>query len=391
MVLWRRKFRVCGGSLTKRVEALFWIIMRSIQYQLIIFISFLFIYPNLQAQSKISDNLNIAVNYHYGYNLPEYPLFNAIVNDNIQSLDISIYKETFGKNIWEQIYKYPEYGVSFFYSTLGNDKVLGRELVLSSFFKLYFLSFEKLRFYNRLGVGAGYATKKFDTEKNYLNVAVGSNFNIHFNYRLGANFILTEKAKMNAGVSFDHFSNANTSEPNVGVNYATFFGGASYLIGHKNKKQTHEAEPHKKKNSYAIITSIGGKHTRSLAADYFETSSVSFEFLREFWRKIHLGAGADIFYDSSIEHDLKADGRSYNTINSFQTGIHFTQMIVYNKLSLAIQEGFYVGLTEKVENHTMYHRGIIQYQLTDNLLIRMAMKTHWHILNYPELGLGYKF
>jgi hypothetical protein len=66
-------------------------------------------------------------------------------------------------------------------------------------------------------------------------------------------------------------------------------------------------------------------------------------------------------------------------------------MIVYNKLSLAIQEGFYLGLTEKVENHVMYHKGIIQYQLSNNLLIRMAMNSHLHILNYPELGFGYKF
>lgn len=324
-------------------------------YQLLLFYAcFSFLQAN--GQEKFTDDLNFMVNTHYGYNLPEYPLFNTIVNDHIQSFDFTLYKETKGKKIWEQLYKYPDYGISFFYSSPGNDKILGKEYVLSLFFRLYYLSFERTRLYSRIGVGAGYATKVFEIDRNYLNVAVGSHLNIHFNYRFGAVFQLSNKLKLNAGLAFDHFSNGNTAEPNVGVNYLTFYGGLGYLVGQKSPRIEREPEPHQIENHYTIYASVGGKHTRSLASDYFLASSLSFEFIREFFRKIHFGVGADMFYDSSVKHDFLAEERTYKNQYSYQTGIHLTQRIVYNRFSLSIQEGFYLGLKEKRENYKMYNR-----------------------------------
>ena len=52
---------------------------------------------------------------------------------------------------------------------------------------------------------------------------------------------------------------------------------------------------------------------------------------------------------------------------------------------------FYLVFNEQVEKYRIYTRGIAQYQVTDRFLMRIAMKSHIHILDYPELGFGYKF
>lgn len=363
--------------------------MRLNLYKLFVIPFILLLSAESQGQGQFFDDFNVMINKQYGYNLPEYPLFHNIINDYVSSFDVTLYKETLGNNLWEQIYNYPDYGVSFFYSTLGNNEILGEEYAILAFFRLYFLSIHKAGFYNHIGLGVGYTTKKYDQNSNYLNVAVASHFNIHFNYRLGANIQMSEKFKLNAGLAFDHFSNANTVEPNLGVNYVTLYGGVGYLIGKNNPKKTSEIKPHKKKNRYSIFASIGGKRTRSLALDYFLASSLSFELTREFWRKFHMGVGADIFYDSSIEHDFLDDGRDFKPQDSYQTGIHFTLRMVYNKLSLALQHGYYLGLTEKRNNYKFYNRGMIQYQLINHLAIRLTMKSHLHILDFPEIGIGY--
>lgn len=343
------------------------------------------------AQEKITDNLNGMVNFHSGYNLPEYPFIASITEDYVRSMEVCFFKETVGKTKWEQLYNYPSYGVSLFYSSLGNDEVFGRELALTYFFKLYFFSRNRFRMYNRMGFGVGYVTRKFDLENNYLNVAVGSNFNIHFNFRVGANYALSDKFSVNAGLSFDHFSNANTSEPNLGVNYVTGYGGIIYGLGKKSTKLTHEIEDHVKENTFAFFASVGGKHSRALTSDVYVTSSSSFEFSRAVTRKFSLGIGGDLFYNSSIESSMENNDQAYKNADSFQTGIHLSQSLVYNRLTLSIQEGIYLFLIEKAENHLIYNRFLVQYQVSNHFLIRIAMKSHLHILDFPEIGFGYKF
>jgi len=96
---------------------------------------------------------------------------------------------------------------------------------------------------------------------------------------------------------------------------------------------------------------------------------------------VSFGIGSDFFYDSSVKSSLSLQGDKYKNSYSFQTGIKF---------SLSFQEGIYVLLTEKVNKHKIYSKGIFQYQINDRFLMRFVMKSHLNILDYPEIGFGYK-
>lgn len=345
------------------------------------------------AQTRFSDNLSATGYYHFGYVLPEYDNFTYIVTDPIRAVTLNFSKKTRGNNDWEKIYNYPEYGFSIFYSTLGNDDIHGRELAITPYFRMNIISRKRFNFFNETGFGLGYVSKIFNPKDNYLNIAVGSHFNLHVGLKFGINYQVYKQWVVNAGFAFDHFSNANSKNPNLGINSVTSFAGLSHPIGRVTPTIERELAPHRKTIGYELIYSFGAKHSRGvLQSKMYYTSSITFETKWKVLRTIRLGAGADIFYDPSAQKEMEAlNDFSYEKKNDFRTGIHFSQEFVYSKLSIILQEGFYIGLTDSVNGKTMYNRGIVRIQASPKMFVQLAMKSHLHILDYPELGLGLKW
>jgi hypothetical protein len=344
------------------------------------------------AQSTLTDNLNVTMHYHYGYVLPEYSNLLYIVNKPVQGFAMNLSKKTRGKNDWETIYNYPEYGLSLYYSTLGNNQIHGKEFGIIPYFRMNIISRNRFNFFNETGLGLGYVTKTFD-ENNYLNIAVGSHLNLHFGLKFGVSYKVADRLQANAGIGFDHFSNANSRNPNLGLNWVTTFAGISYALGNETPIQEHELSPLMRKLEFELIYSFGGKKSRGvLQSDLYYTSSLTFEGKWNASRAIRLGAGVDVFYDPSAKSEMAAlDNYNYQPSNDFRTGIHLSQEFVYSRLSLILQEGIYIGLTDAVNNNIMYNRGIVRFRLNRSMFIQLAMKSHLHILDYPELGLGLKW
>jgi hypothetical protein len=344
-----------------------------------------------QAQKK-TDNLEAAINYHYGYVVPEYSNLTYLVNKPVQSVSLNVFKKTTGKTDWEQIYKFPEYGFTLLYTTLGNKAVNGDEFALYPYFSYTIASGERFALSNRVGFGLGYVTRKYNADDNYLNVAVGSHLNIHFNLGLSGSYALTEKIKIQAGLAFDHLSNANLSEPNLGLNWTTTHLGVAYLLGQKTNIVKRELEPHAKKFYVETIVSVGAKHPRSLNSEIYFASSFTTEARWEVSRIARLGIGADLFFDTGTETEMLAAGRNdFENIDQFKTGIHLSQELVYNRFSIMLQEGVYVFLTDKGNKRIMYNRGVVRFKTSKRSFVQLALKSHLHILDYPELGLGWRW
>ncbi len=351
-------------------------------------ILFLFCSHHFFSQEKFSDNLKLSASYHFGYGLPEYSFITYLTNSFIQSFEINLLKETYGKNPWEAFYNYPEYGISAYYTTLGNREVFGNALALNYFFKLKIIDKKNFDLYNHVGIGLGYLTKRYDVDSNYMNLAVGSHFNVHFVFKLGCQYQISEKISSNIGLSFDHFSNANTRDPNRGLNLITGEMGFTYLLKKPIEKLNPSFETHEKKNDFSIFASVGSKQPRSFEPNHYQTASLSFSVNRSVFRAIHFGIGADLFYDSYTKVFLQNSGLEYSTGNSFQTGISMTQQFIYNRFRIIIQEGIYIGLDNKVIPKLMYNRAAVQYDISEQIMVRIAMKSHLHILDFPELGVG---
>lgn len=352
----------------------------------------LFVPPALFSQSNFTDNLSLRVDAHYGFVIPEYKHFNYLVEEPVKGIELSFLKKTKGKNIWEQVYKYPEFGLTFSFSTLGNQDVFGNEIALYPFVQSFLIRKQKFQLTNQFGLGIGYATKKFDLESNFENVSVGSHFNIHFNFKLGTRFLLSKKFSLNSGLSFSHYSNANMAEPNLGVNLFTAFAGLNYTIGTKTEFTKTENENHIPKHEFGFVYAAGGKHTRALQSAVYFTSSLSSEYKYHWKRKFNFGGGLDLFYDSATETEMSSPGKNdYKSLYDFRTGFHISQELVYDRFSFILQEGIYVGLTDQVDKSVMYNRAILRWKFNEHFLMHISMKSHLHILDYPEVGFGYYF
>lgn len=359
----------------------------------IFFVLLLVSVNNSMAQGKITDNLWVQVNYQYGYTLPEYTFVSHAVDAPIYSLDLSVYKASSGQDPFERLYKYPDRGIGIYLTSLGNEEVFGNALALNYFFRVNIMDRNKFKLFNRMGVGLGYLTKvhSFDNTPTVQNVAIGSHFNIHYNCRLGLRYEILDKYNLNLGLSFDHFSNANTSEPNIGLNLLTGYAGVSHLLGDRLEKVTGEVPEHMSKWNFESFLSVGGKHTRSFSNKYYFTASTSTQVTYEWFRGFHVEAGVDFFFDGSIKDQYAENSEEFHRYKSFQSGIHFSQVIAYRKFRFILQEGFYVGLKEPINYKVMYNRGILKYYLNDQWSVRLTMKSHLHILDYPELGIGFKW
>lgn len=343
--------------------------------------------PNLQAQ--ILNNSRISTDLQYGFLIPEYSFFSYLTHEPIRGIELNAAKEFSGKQIWHKVYRYPELGFSLLYTTLGNDDVFGRAWTLQPFMSFKLLNRPKFILDFRIGTGVGYVTKYFNAETNYQNIALGSALNVYFNSQIKANFKIWNQLYLNAGLSFSHLSNANLAEPNIGLNTISAFLGAELnLLEEKNRKEPNPVFDDY--NEFDISIYSGLKKTRRFAANRFVTISSAFEYRRHMGHKLALGAGVDVFYDSSIPTEMRLKGEENPSDWSvLKTGIHVSQTIKVGTVSLIIQEGIYVGMVDKLEGQTFYNRGILRYQVSKKWYVQASMKTNLMVLDVMEIGLAY--
>lgn len=341
-------------------------------------------------QARLTDDLHFRMSYRTGVIMPEYSLFTYLTEDYIQSFEIAISKQSYGKSIWNQLYSYPEYGIALQYATLGNKDVFGHAISLYPFFQVQLFGAGRFSFFNKTGLGLGVVNRIFDPVTNPENVAMGSHLNLHFNFELAGQYQIHSRIAMLAGISMDHLSNGNLAEPNLGINYVTLNGSIKYRIGQQRTRVHHIRESVSPQTETSIIAAVSTKHAKALQGKKYIASSLSFEYKRKWWRTFTPGIGADIFYDASTPAEMAAfTETSHRGIDNFKTGIHLTQELVYGNFSVALQEGLYLGLTDKAFDNRMYNRLIIRHRAGKRYIFQFAMKSHVVVLDAFEFGIGY--
>lgn len=347
-------------------------------------------HPIAFGQEKSNTNHKVFMNSHLGTNINDDRV-QPLINKHIQGFELGIAKETLGYNEWEQLYNYPEYGVSLFYSSLGNSKVFGQELALVTFIKMDVFNWNQFSVFGRIGLGFSYLNTIADPIINPENPATSSHYNFHTNLKAGINYIISDRVELNSGVSFDHISNGNTNKPNLGLNSVSAFAGLSYLLQPKIPKKENSISPHQKHNNLFVFGGIGGKRS-NYNTNYYIACSLSAELRRSLSKMFSLGIGANLYWDSSVPSSLKYLNKKSSPLDNYQTGIYISESFHFNKLTLSLQEGVYLFLYDKVDSNYFYTNANIEYNIYKNLHVRLALKAHqFHILDHPEIGLGYRF
>ena len=154
---------------------------------------------------------------------PEYSIGKIIPNGQIDTFPTVKAQQIFALNIggvrldtnsWGKYYNFPETGVTFLYSNLGNNEVFGHQLSI-----LPFASFKIFNNYKlRIAAGVAYFSTFFDSINNPTNEVIGSHFTWDVKAMISRKIVSSKNFNLQLGVGFSHESNGHTRLPNLGIN-----------------------------------------------------------------------------------------------------------------------------------------------------------------------------
>lgn len=357
-----------------------------------LFLSVVLAESHATGQGNITNNVHIDSKFHYGFIMPHHKSITYVLEKHVYGFEINVSRPTYGKHIWEQLYRNPRNGIGYVFFDYGNPEILGKVHALYGFMNIPVVRDKKNNylFNYRIAFGMSYLTKRFDVYENHLNTAIGSKINIYFRLGFDTKIPVSENLELLGEFGFTHCSNGKVRSPNYGLNVLSGSLGLSYFINSTNKERIIMELPEDyKKNYFSVIYSAGAKVYDNLYNRYYFISSLSFDYERHVNLKRRVGIGADLFYDQSISEALAVDGELNKDLsNLFKFGLHGSHTLIYNKVLMTINIGRYL-YSKYTDLSLFYSRLALKYKLTDHILLNLSLKAHSAKADFVEWGIGY--
>lgn len=344
------------------------------------------------SQSK-SNGWGIGASIQYGFILSHHHNMGHLVRGHTPAYELTLSKKTLGDKYWQQHFHYPVIGYSFIYINLKNNDQLGSAFAIYPHVSFMQNKQRKFMRYFKIGAGAGYITKTFDRIENNKNNAIGSHINVYINFTYGFKWRVHQNLSIDGAISFMHFSNASFTAPNLGINIPTIQLGATWYLSNSKEvfKKDSIIPPRDRKWHYSVILSGGLKEINPAYGPKYGIGSLNAEVIKPVSRKSLIGIGLDIFYDASLEKDLKHAGMDYSGMFAVvRPGMHFHYELKLSEFSLFFDVGGYL-YTRWKEDGYIYARQGIRYRVAKHVLLGLALKTHYFKADFAEWGVGYEF
>ena len=348
-----------------------------------------------QVKAQDSTSTFVSAGAHFGYIIPHAPAMSHLIRGHSYGGYVRLMKQVSGAENWHSYYGLPTHGTEFYYSETGNPTQLGKQLALSYIISLGLNKQESYpqhyHHFLNLGLGMGYATKKWDFEENRQAIALGS--------RLNAALTLHYEVHTLKGIYFGfrltHLSNGAFQLPNLGTNTfsTTLRFQPSKAVRRMNERELsihHAAQTFRdRKWSSSFAFAIGAKEVPPLLGRKFLTGSLTYVLEKRITAKSSIGFGADVFHNSSLKI-LLAKKESYNNTvwQASQLGALLSYTLHFGKVQLKIQQGVY-AYSLWTDYGLFYQRVGLRYYVSDRWYASLNLKTHFAKADYGELGIGY--
>lgn len=336
------------------------------------------------SQGKGSKSYFIEGNYQYGFIWQHNPSLSDVIGGNINVFQLNIGKETVGETYWDQLYRYPEWGVGYYFADLGNSNELGLANALFAFVNIPLINNRKFQVRYKISGGLAYLNKG--------NVAIGSPLNLYFDACLHTKIALGKQLFLVNSFGATHFSNGAIKTPNLGLNLFSYRIGLQYNVEETKaiKKQV-ELPEISNKNFISSVFSIGVKEIKYTDSNDFLIISGVLDYLRQINHKHKVGVGLDVFYDESLFYTMNPDSSLVlNNNDIIRYGIHLSSEVQINRLVLGINLGTYLK-ADYTEDGKIYQRVALRYLISKSLFTNISLKTSKGVAHFVEWGIGYQF
>lgn len=361
------------------------------RYNLVIIVSLFPILVYGQDRWNFTNNSYLEANYGYGAIMPHHSSIKYLLEDHIKTVDIKYVKSSTGEKYWNQLFRYPDFGLGFYRSNLGNNDVYGYANAIYGFTKIPVArSANGSGISYQIAVGASYITDCFDINENYSNLAIGTHINIYIDFSLHSYIALSPKIGLTNNIRFTHFSNGNIQNPNYGLNIISGSIGLAYHFNSNYlEKKAMELPKVDSKNEYRITFSGGAKSINHYVEGTYFASSLIFDYNRVYSLKGKWGVGTDIFFDATYRQE-SANTNKNDIVNTdlYQVGAHVMHDFVMNRLAFTVQLGAYLYAPIEPEA-PFYSRIGLRYKVNRNWYASMTLKSHYAIASFIEWGIGY--
>ena len=360
-------------------------------YRLIYWLLFSTLFCSAQSEGE-PKKYSIEASAYYGSVLRHNSDVTHLITDHPTGFILGLNRKRFGHNEWEQVYGYPDTGLSFVYQDMKNP-VLGKNFSLYAHYNFYFL---KRNLQLRIGQGLAYTTNPYDKNENFRNNAYGSSImsSTFFMLNYHKERIL-KRLGLKAGLSVIHYSNANVKAPNTSTNTLAFHAGLVYNLDDEadiefiRNELPRITEPVR----YNLAFRSGINESDVVNSGQFPFYIFSFYADKRIGRASALQLGTDVFFSNFLKELIRYQSISFPELEVAantdfkRIGLFFGHELFISRLSIITQLGYYVYYPFDFEGRTYIRVGLKHY-FGKKWFGAISLKSHAAAAEAVEFGIG---
>ncbi len=305
---------------------------------------------------------------------------------------LGLNRKRFGHNEWEQVYGYPDTGLSFVYQDMKNP-TLGQNFSLYAHYNFYFF---KRNLQLRVGQGLAYTTNPYDKNDNFRNNAYGSRIMSSTFFML--NYYkerILKRLGVKAGLSVIHYSNANVKAPNTSTNTLAFHAGLVYNLDDDENNEYLRKELPKITESirYNLVFRSGINESDVVNSGQFPFYIFSFYADKRISRTSALQLGTEFFFSNFLKELIRYQSISFPELGVSEDtdykriGIFLGHELFISRLSIIAQLGYYAYYPFDFEGRTYIRVGLKHY-FGNKWFGAISLKSHAAAAEAVEFGIG---
>ena len=371
----------------------------------------------------------------------------GLVNLNGMNLGIEFPSEQ--QRPWQQYLNNSTLGIGLSVIDWQSEH-LGKAIAMYPYLLIPAVRTEQFQFNFKIAGGLGYVNETWFTQEDcdpdryfdgthMSNNVFGCHLNAYLSAGVNANYYVNRNVALHGEFGYFHMSNGRTCMPNLGANI--LYGGVGVVTTFNNPVV--EKEPIQFPDlpyKWAInVTGAAGAHRAWMEYPRYLISSFHTGAVYSVNNWYGVGAGFDVFYSGAVNsntgRDLYCSGffddpanichtcdGEYSLKDQVRAGISLNNEFRLGIVTAIVDWGVYFynpsrhlyynwhtennangGVKEKrplfykaiggagSEEAFHYIRFGMKYRVWDNLYLQASAKTHLHICEYVEFGVGYQF
>ncbi|MGB5236375.1 MAG: acyloxyacyl hydrolase [Flavobacteriaceae bacterium] len=354
-----------------------------------LFFSTLFCSAQSEEETK---KYSVEASAYYGSVLRHNSDVTHLITDHPSGFILGLNRKRFGYNDWEQVYGYPDTGLTFVYQDMKNP-ALGHNFSLYAHYNFYFFK-RNLQF--RIGQGLAYTTNPYDKNENFRNNAYGSSIMsstfLMLNYHKER---IVKRLGIKAGLSVIHYSNANVKAPNTSTNTLAFHAGIVYNLDDEENTEFIRNELPKitEPIRYNLAFRSGVNESDVVNSGQFPFYIFSFYADKRIGRASAFQLGTDVFFSNFLKELIRYQSISFPELavaadtDFKRIGLFFGHELFISRLSIITQLGYYVYYPFDFEGRTYIRVGLKHY-FGKKWFGAISLKSHAAAAEAVEFGIG---